>query len=98
MPDHAHLLIEGMTDAADLQRFVKRAKQRSSQAYAHQTHRRLWQEGYFDRVLRAEEDSRALARYVIENPVRAGLVDRPDQYPHLGSHIWSVEELLGSVM
>ena len=94
MPDHAHLLIEGMTDAADLQRFVKRAKQRSGQAYAHHAHRRLWQEGYYDRVLRAEEDSRAIARYVIENPVRAGLVDRPGLYPHLGSDVWPVEELL----
>ncbi len=84
MPDHAHLLIEGMTDAADLQRFVKRAKQRSGQAYAHQTHRRLWQEGYYDGVLRAEEDSRAIARYVIENPVRAGLVDDPTFI-----HIWA---------
>ena len=94
MPDHAHLFIEGMTDPADLQRFVKRAKQRSGQAYAHETHRRLWQEGYYDGVLRAEEDSRAIARYVIENPVRAGLVDRPDLYPYLGSDLWPVEELL----
>lgn len=98
MPDHAHLLLEGTTDDADLQRFVKRAKQRSGQTYAHHTRGRLWQEGYYDRVLRAEEESRAVARYVIENPVRAGLVDRPGRYPHLGSDVWSVEELLGSVM
>ena len=94
MPDHAHLLIEGMTDAADLQRFVKRAKQRSGQAHAHHAHGRLWQEGYYDRVLRAEEDSRAIARYVIENPVRAGLVDRAGLYPPLASDVSPVEELL----
>ena len=94
MPDHVHMVVEGKTDTADLRRFVKRAKQRTGQAYSHQSGIRLWQEGYYDRVLRASEDTRAIVRYILENPVRSGLVRHPSEYPHIGSDVWSVEELL----
>ena len=93
MPDHVHLLVEGTTDDADLRRFVKRLKQRTGQAYARRTASPLWQEGYFDRVLRAEEDSLAIARYIVENPVRAGLVQVASDYPYLGSDVWILEDL-----
>jgi hypothetical protein len=42
----------------------------------------LWQPGFHDHAVRAEEDLRALARYVIQNPVRAGLATSVRQYPH----------------
>jgi REP element-mobilizing transposase RayT len=94
MPDHVHLLVEGTSDASDLRRFTKMAKQRSGAMFALRTGGPLWQEGYFDRVLREEEDSRHVARYILENPVRARLVSWPAAYPYLGSGVWTVEELL----
>jgi putative transposase len=94
MPDHVHLLVEGTTTSADLRRFVKRAKQRTGQAYARRTKVPLWQEGYHDRVLRAEDDTREVARYIIENPVRSGLARTPSEYPHVGSDLWSLHELI----
>jgi REP-associated tyrosine transposase len=97
MPDHAHLLLEGTTRKADLRRFVKRAKQRTGQMCRRVIGRPLWQEGYYDRVLRTEDDSIAVARYILENPVRAGLVRSPADYPLLGSDVWSLQELLGSI-
>jgi hypothetical protein len=48
-------------------------------------------------VLRTDEDTRAVARYILENPVRAGLVMHPSEYPHLGSDVWTLKELLGSL-
>ena len=42
---------------------------------------RIWQPEYFDRILRSDEDVMKKADYIAENPVRAGLVDRADQYP-----------------
>ena len=54
MPDHVHLLIEGVTESADFLRFVKLAKQRSGAAYALTSGERLWQKGYYDRVLRKD--------------------------------------------
>ncbi len=43
---------------------------------------RLWQPGFHDRALRAEEDRLAAARYIVANPLRAGLVRRVADYPH----------------
>ena len=98
MPDHVHLLVEGTAADADLRRFVKRAKQGTGQAYMHRAGEPLWQEGYYDRVLRPTDDAKAVARYIIGNPVRAGLVRVPSEYPHLGSDVWGLEELIDSVL
>jgi putative transposase len=81
MPDHAHLLVEGTTDCADARVFMASAKKRSGIAYARRAHEPLWQEGYHDRVLRPSDDPRALARYMLNNPVRAGLAVSPLEYP-----------------
>jgi REP element-mobilizing transposase RayT len=97
MPDHAHLLAEGLSQDSDFRRFAKMAKQRSGGLYARTHHRRLWQEGYYERVLRDEDDARDLARYILNNPVRAGLVETPEAYPFVGSDTWTLAELLKSV-
>jgi putative transposase len=74
MPDHAHLLVQGLCDGSDFRRFAKMAKQRSGGLYARRKHGGLWQPGYYERVLREDDDSRAVARYIVNNPVRAGIV------------------------
>ena len=53
----------------------------------------LWQDGYYERVLRRDEDIKEVARYIFENPVRAGLVQSPTEYPYLGSEVWTLAEL-----
>ena len=94
MPDHAHLLVEGRTASADFRKFAKRAKQSSGQVYAHGHKRSLWQEGFYERVLRSDTDLREVARYIIWNPVRAGLSPTPADYPFLGSQLLSVDDLV----
>ncbi len=47
----------------------------------------LWQRGFHDRALRREEDLVKLARYVVANPLRAGLVEKLGDYP-LWDAIW----------
>jgi putative transposase len=82
MPDHVHLVVEGLTDAADMRRFVKIAKQRVVYSLREEhAVRGVWQEGYHDWVLRAEESTEDVIRYVLENPVRARLVEKPEDYP-----------------
>jgi len=97
MPDHMHLVVEATTDRSNLPRFVKLAKQRSRAAYARRSGGRLWQEGYYDRILRADEETKRAMRYVLENPVRASLVGHPEEYPYAGSDRWTVAELLESL-
>ena len=73
------------------------AKQRSGGAYARSRHTRLWQEGYYERVLREDDDARELARYIINNPVRADLVESPADYLFSRSDVWTMAELLESL-
>jgi len=98
MPDHLHMLVEGTSDTSDLLSFVKIAKQCSGRMHVTVHGTLLWQEGYHERVLRPSEDVRSVARYVIDNPVRAGLVKTPLAYPFLGSGVWSVRDLLDSTL
>jgi len=44
----------------------------------------IWQHESFDHVLRREESIPAKVQYICENPVRAGLVNSPEEYRWLG--------------
>jgi REP element-mobilizing transposase RayT len=81
MPDHVHFLVRGeMPDAAFLP-FMKLLRQRTAVAYRNLRGERLWQTGYFERVLRPRDDWNAVAQYILQNPVRAGLVETAENYP-----------------
>lgn len=85
MPDHVHLAIRGLAADSSLRRFVKIAKQRV--AYAARTQfaiPSIWQDGYYERVVRSH-GMESLIRYILNNPVRAGLVEHGQQYPFSGS-------------
>ena len=56
-------------------------RQRTALTYRTLTGERLWQEGYYDRVLRTNDDTCAWVEYIVQNPVRANLVERPEEYP-----------------
>jgi putative transposase len=94
MPDHLHLVVEGLTETSDLKRFVKLAKQYSGFYFARANGRaKLWQHGLNDHIVRNDVDFLDRVRYVVNNPVVAGLVSRPQDYPFLGSQRWTPEEL-----
>lgn len=97
MPDHIHLLAAGTHEGSDFKQFTRIFKQQSAFHWKRSTGRILWQRSYFDRVLRRDEDTMAVARYIIENPVRAGLVARPGEYSYAGSMTVSVRDLLYSI-
>jgi putative transposase len=94
MPDHLHLLVEGTSPASDLRAFVDAAKQASGYRHARLCGRRLWQAGYYDRVLRTEEDTLTVCRYIWGNPVRAKLVESSTDYAFSGSDAFSYPECL----
>jgi putative transposase len=88
MPDHWHGLIElGELDA--LSNLVNRLKG-STARIVNAIHGRpghLWAKGFHDHALRADEELLPTARYIISNPVRAGLVQRVGMYPFWDS-VW----------
>ncbi|CAD5108724.1 REP-associated tyrosine transposase [Zestomonas carbonaria] len=82
MPDHAHWLIQ-LSEHGDLSELVGRLKSASAR-HANRSlgrHGPLWARAFHDHALRAEADLRATARYIVANPLRAGLVKRIGDYP-----------------
>lgn len=86
MPDHFHALVT-LLDARDLGSTINLLKGRSSRAVNVLLDRRgrLWQPGFHDHALWREEDRVAVARYVLGNPLRGGLVVDIGDYPHWDS-------------
>ncbi|MDN5849970.1 MAG: transposase [Nitrococcus sp.] len=82
MPDHVHYLLCLRT--ADLAAVMRRFKSQSAKSVNALTYRTgpLWQKGYHDHALRAEEDIKQVARYIIANPLRARLCNRVGDYPY----------------
>ncbi|MGH8225665.1 MAG: REP-associated tyrosine transposase [Gammaproteobacteria bacterium] len=82
MPDHVHWLIQ-LGDIDSLGAVINRLKSASARRANRVLHRKgaLWARAFHDHALRAEEDLQSSARYVISNPLRAGLVARIGDYP-----------------
>ena len=81
MPDHVHLILTPLLDEQTAQIYSLTEIMRTiKSASAHMINRRLdrkgpvWQEESFDHVLRSSEGLDAKVEYVLQNPVRRGLV------------------------
>ena len=95
MPDHVHMIVEGLSEDSDLKSFVKLAKQYAGFYYRRaRTGHSLWQHGGHDHIIRDEVDLLDRLRYVINNPVAARLVDDPADYPFWGSQRWTRAEII----
>ncbi|MBS7457373.1 REP-associated tyrosine transposase [Coralloluteibacterium stylophorae] len=82
MPDHWHGLVE-LGGGESLAASMQRAKGRSARAVnaVRGGSGPVWAPGFHDRALRREEALLDAARYIVANPVRAGLVRRVGDYP-----------------
>ena len=85
MPDHVHLLVEGLAPCSDLLGFVKALKTKSSEAWRQKTSLILWQKKFYDYILRQKDSHDDVAWYIWTNPVRARMCLRPEDFPFAGS-------------
>jgi REP element-mobilizing transposase RayT len=86
MPDHVHLLFTAMRDAEgwifalpEILRAIKGSSARSINRVIGRTGP-VWQDESFDHVLRGNESQRETIDYIRQNPVRKGLVEKPEDY------------------
>ena len=88
MPDHVHWLFQ-LGERMDLSAAVIRFKACSARRVNEHLNRQgaLWQKSFYDHALRKDEDVRGIARYIVANPLRAGLVENIGDYP-LWDAIW----------
>lgn len=89
MPDHFHWLMQ-LGDAGDLSKAVQGVKSVSARLINRRLARKgtVWQDdGFHDHAVRRDEDLLAIARYIVANPLRAGLVRKLGDYP-LWDAVW----------
>ena len=82
MPDHIHWMFE--LRHGTLQALMRQMKSRSARLIRSSRGDRgpVWQPGYYDHLVRAEEDLRAQAFYIVDNPVRSRLVSTGATFEH----------------
>ena len=88
MPDHLHWLLR-LAGNKSLAKCIGAVKSESARKIgAHRGHTGpVWQSGFYDRAIRQEDDVVDVARYIIANPVRAGIVRSVQQYA-LWDTVW----------
>ena len=89
MPDHFHWLFQ-LAEGGDLGKVIGALKGGSSRRINRHLalHGSLWQPAFFDHAVRADEDIMHIARYIVANPLRVGIVKTLGEYPH-----WDAEWL-----
>ena len=82
MPDHLHWLLQ-LNGPMAISTVIKVLKGRSARqlGFLLPDSQPVWQKGFHDHALRREEDVRKVARYIVANPLRAGLVEQIGDYP-----------------
>ena len=88
MPDHAHWLIEP-GPGAPLEKVVSRMKAATGVQVNRMLARAgpLWAPAFHDHLVGGGDDLRTVARRIVANPLRDGLVDRIGDYPFWDS-VW----------
>ena len=76
MPDHLHALLSFPPSTKPLRRILSQWKEWTAKRTGIE-----WQLDFFEHRLRQEESLREKANYILANPVRSGLVNRPEDWP-----------------
>lgn len=94
MPDHLHAIVElgGSESLGKLIQRVKAVTAGSARIERARWRGSVWMPGFHDRAIRSEQDLRQVARYLVANPMRAGLADSAGAYP-----FWDAVWLDGSL-
>ncbi len=84
MPNHVHIVIKLLNGSRSISKIMQSIKRISARDCNRILHRRgkFWQEESFDRLVRDETELYNILKYVLTNPVKAGLVNTWDEWEH----------------
>jgi REP element-mobilizing transposase RayT len=81
MPDHIHIVISPGSSGQSLSKFLNIFKGRTAAIFRTKfSVSDLWQRSGFDHAIRAEEDLKAIIKYILNNPVRKGITETAESY------------------
>ena len=82
MSNHVHLLLTPWIELATITRAIKGKSARQANALVGRTGLSFWQDESFDHWIRHPRQFERVRTYIERNPVRAGPVERPEQWPY----------------
>ena len=97
MPEHAHFIFMGKSHESDLLKGMYSFKQATGHWLKSHAPPVAWQESFYDHIIRIHEDLRAQVNYLVNNPVRRGLVTDWRHYSFTGAIGINLEEFLFEV-
>jgi len=85
MPDYLHTIVSSTQDDANLLKFINYFKQKTGFWMSQNQIGVSWQKDFFDHIMRKDESLSEVILYILDNPVRQGLVADWRDYPFKGS-------------
>jgi REP element-mobilizing transposase RayT len=98
MPDHQHLIITGKQRDADIWKAIISYKQKTGFWMSENKSVIRWQKDFYDHVIKRDEDVVTQVKYILDNPVRKGLVTSWQEYSYTGSIGCTLEDILQGIM
>ncbi len=92
MPDHFHFVLTGKNSNSNIKKCIDSFKQKSGYWLYKNLPDFKWQKDYYDHILRSDKDLSNQIRYILNNPVKAGLVNCWKKYKMRGSTIYNLDE------
>ncbi len=93
MPDHLHLLIESENEGTNALYFMQSFKQKTGFWFSRSKLNFKWQKDFYDHIIKNDSDIRNQIYYILNNPVRQGLVNYWKEYQFKGSTIHNLDEM-----
>jgi putative transposase len=98
MPDHLHLILQGGRENSNLGETIIDLKQHTGFWFRRNLPQIRWQKDFYDHIIRQNEDLKAKVEYILNNPVRKGIVQDWAQYPYKGAIGYNLEEVVAPFM
>jgi hypothetical protein len=96
LPEVLTLIVRGKEEHSDMKLFLAAFRQASSERLVARLGHPLWKKKYTERVLRRQEDSKAVAREIFQGPVRVGLAASAAEYEFQGSFVTNLTTTLSA--
>jgi REP element-mobilizing transposase RayT len=81
MSNHVHILIEPNAEVAQITGRIKSFSAKQANEILGRTGERFWQDESYDRWVRSQKEFGKIVQYIEFNPIAAGLVQRPEDWP-----------------
>ena len=97
MPDHQHVILKGSNAHANILKAINQYKQKTGYWMLKNKPEMKWQKDFYDHIIRTEKEMITQIKYILENPVRKGLVSSWEEHPFNGSIGCDIDDIVNAL-